>query len=506
MTSDNHRDRPPATATCGSPPDGILRRAAMLALLSSVALSGCYNLRSSSGGAQAEFTPPRQVRTNDVALPSDYRIEIIATGLTFPTAVAFDGEGIPHVVEAGYSYGELWTSPRWLRVETNGSVIPIATGRKNGPWTGVTYGDGHFYIAEGGELDGGRILKVDERGQVTVLIADLPTKGDHHTNGPAIGPDGHLYFALGTATNSGIVGPDNAKFGWLKRKPTFHDVPCEDVSLTGESIASEDPLSPDKKRVSIGAFVPFAQETKRGQIIPGSIPCSGSILRIAREGGEPELVAWGFRNPFGLAFSTDGQLYATENGYDDRGSRPVWGTSDVLWRVKRGAWHGWPDFSAGEPLTDSRFRAPKGPAPKFLLSEHPNTPPEPVALLGVHSSSNGFDFAPATFGYEGQAFIAQFGDQAPTVGKVLSPVGFKIVRVDVSTGVVHDFVVNRGKVNGPASKMDGGGFERPIAARFDRSGSALYVVDFGVLLETKQGTVPQQGTGVLWKITRNAAP
>jgi hypothetical protein len=46
-----------------------------------------------------------------------------------------------------------------------------------------------------------------------------------------------------------------------------------------------------------------------------------------------ELVAWGFRNPFGLAFASGGALFVTDNGYDDRGSRAVWGTGDYLWDV-----------------------------------------------------------------------------------------------------------------------------------------------------------------------------
>jgi mono/diheme cytochrome c family protein len=38
--------------------------------------------------------------------------------------------------------------------------------------------------------------------------------------------------------------------------------------------------------------------------------------------------------------------------------------------------------------------------------------------------------------------------------------------------------------------------------RFNRAGDGLYVVDFGVMLHTKQGARPQPGTGVIWKITR----
>jgi hypothetical protein len=41
-----------------------------------------------------------------------------------------------------------------------------------------------------------------------------------------------------------------------------------------------------------------------------------------------------------------------------------------------------------------------------------------------------------------------------------------------------------------------------VACRFDPSGRALYVVDFGVLLMDSKGAHPKQHTGVLWKITK----
>lgn len=493
-----------ADGQVGRPPLRFIAMIALLLVLSVSALSGCYGIQPSRGGGQTDFVPPRKIEAADVALPEGYRIEVVARGLTFPTGVAFDERGHAHVVEAGYSYGEVWTTPRLVRVEADGALTPIAAGEKNGPWTGVAFAEGSFYIAEGGELEGGRILKVSADGQITSLIDGLPTMGDHHTNGPAIGPDGALYFGLGTATNSGVVGEDNAKFGWLKRKPQFHDISCKDVKLTGRTFASANPLSGGEART--GAFVPFGQPTTPGQVISGRVPCSGAILRMSTQGGEPELVAWGFRNPFGLAFSQDGRLYVTENGYDDRGSRPVWGTSDVLWQVRTdGSWYGWPDYSAGRSLADAQFKPPSGATPEHLLAEHPNEPPRPAAILGVHSSSNGLDFARAEFGYEGQAFIAQFGDQAPTVGKVLSPVGFKVVRVDVKTGAVHDFAVNAGDVNGPASKLGRGGLERPVAVRFDPKGASLYIVDFGVLLQSAKGSIPQKETGVLWRVTREAS-
>lgn len=470
-------------------------------------LWGCYGIQPSSGGGKLTRLTEgeqRRVVAEDVAVPEGYVVEAVATGLTFPTGVTFDDGGIPHVVESGYSYGEVWETPRLLRIEA-GRTTQVAAGGKNGPWTGVTWHRGAFYVAEGGELEGGRILRILADGRIDSIVDKLPTRGDHHTNGPAVGPDGWIYFGLGTATNSAVVGEDNARFGWLKRYPDFHDTPCRDVTLSGQNFSSID-VRKGEGEVSTGAFVPFGTATKPGQVIKGEIPCNGAVLKVSTMGGIPELVAWGFRNPFGLAFSPDGKLFATDNGYDQRGSRPVFGSGDVLWEVKKGAWYGWPDFSAGMRLDEgSQFKAMLQPKPKLLLANHPSQPPRPAAILPVHSSADGFDFSRSeAFGFPGDAFVAMFGDQSPATGKLLAPVGFNVVRVNVKNGAIHDFAVNRGKKNGPASWLGSGGFERPVAARFDPPGNALYVVDFGVVKETGQGTVPLKKTGVLWRITRKA--
>jgi glucose/arabinose dehydrogenase len=475
-------------------------------LNAAVWVAGCYALHPSSGGGQTEFEPPRDVRPENVVLPQGYRIAALATGLTFPTGIVFDDRKRIYVTESGYSYGEVWTIPRLLRIEPDGQFTQIAAGHRNGPWTGVCYHEGYFYVTEGGQLEGGRILRISPQGDITILLDDLPSRGDHHTNAPVIGPDGMLYFAQGTATNSGVVGIDNAQFGWLRRYPHFHDIPCRDILLTGENFSTDNPLQPgSSEKVLTGPYSPFGTATWLGQVVKGRIPCSGSIMRIPPEGGNLELVAWGLRNPFGLAFSPQGRLYASDNQYDVRGSRPVFGSGDLLWEILPDHWYGWPDFHAGQPLYEGpRYQPPGEDPPKAVLLTLPQQPPAPVAIFGVHSSSNGFDFSRhEDFGYVGQAFVAQFGDEAPATGKVLAPVGFKVVRVDIGSGAIEDFAVNRGKTNGPASFLNNGGLERPIAARFDPEGKALWVVDFGVLLHDSKGAIPKKGTGVLWRITRD---
>jgi glucose/arabinose dehydrogenase len=477
-----------------------------IAVAGALLLSGCYSLISSRGGGETEFKPPRRVEPADVAVPPGYRIEVVTTGLTYPTGVAFDDEGTPHVVEAGYSYGEDFTEARLLRIERDGRRTVVARGA-HPPWTGVTFHQGAFYIAEGGEKKGGRIVRVTPDGQLTPLVSGLPSLGDHHTNGPAIGPDGSLYFAVGTATNSGVVGPDNANMGWLRRHPKFHDIPCQDVILNGANFTSDNPLTPEPgDTASTGAFVPFGTETRPDQVIPGQVPCSGAVFRLAPGTTSLELVAWGLRNPYGLAFSPSGRLYVTENGYDMRGSRRIYGAADHLWEVTPGTWYGWPDFTGGRPVSQEWHKPPGQPeVPQALLRAHPGTPPKPVALFGVHSSSNRFDFSRSPeFGHVGEAFVAQFGDMTPETGKVFAPVGFRVVRVDVATGVIHTFAANEDKGSGgPASRLGRAGLERPMDARFDPSGRALYIVDFGVMTVDEQGNIrPYKETGVLWRVTR----
>ena len=138
-------------------------------------------MRSSQGGGQAQIATTRSVRPADIALPAGYRIEALATGLTFPTSVIVDDHDIPHVVEAGYSYGEAWTTPRLLRVEPDGQTTVIASGGRNGPWSGGSFANGAFFVAEGGELEGGRILRITPDGGVRAIVDDLPSFGDHHT-------------------------------------------------------------------------------------------------------------------------------------------------------------------------------------------------------------------------------------------------------------------------------------------------------------------------------------
>ncbi|MDQ6918209.1 MAG: PQQ-dependent sugar dehydrogenase [Candidatus Dormibacteraeota bacterium] len=71
---------------------------------------------------------------------------------------------------------------------------------------------------------------------------------------------------------------------------------------------------------------------------------SGKILRIHEDGTGPEIYAWGFRNPQGLAFDAAGRLYASSNGPTGEFGLCC---HDEVDQVSQGAFYGWPAWAAG---------------------------------------------------------------------------------------------------------------------------------------------------------------
>lgn len=143
--------------------DRIIRSALLLIVFAG--LYGCYGIRQSQGGGEAKIEE-RKINPSDIALPEGYSIGAVATDLTFPTGIAFDEQGEAYVVESGYSYGEEWAEPRLLKLEASGNTSVVAAGSKNGPWNGLDYHNGDFYVSEGGQMEGGKILKISTAGRL----------------------------------------------------------------------------------------------------------------------------------------------------------------------------------------------------------------------------------------------------------------------------------------------------------------------------------------------------
>jgi glucose/arabinose dehydrogenase len=467
-------------------------------------------------------------------LPPGYKIEPVLWNLTLPSTVTFDDNGTMYVAESGYSYGEFKPIPRILKVDLihNRTAVLVDRGL-NGPITDIEFNkyNGVLYVSHRGVISA-----VDMRGHIKDLIVGLPSMGDHHNNQIAIGPDGRFYFGQGTVTNTGIAGEDSYTYGWLKTSPELHDIPCTDITLAGQNFNSSNPLTPQNitDMATTGAFVPFNNTTTNGQVIKGDVKCSGSIISSNANGTDLRVVAWGLRNPYGVALTDDAKkLIVSNNGADERGSRRVGNDTDKIYSLDLSnssmKFLGWPDyFGNGEPATDNKFvsesaRSDNNPL-QFLLQSHPPVDEKPLTLLeegvavtqvAVSNSTN--------FGFKGNAFIAEFGTMAPLIhpfAQITQPmpgiepgiVGQKVVMLDPNTGNHTDFL----------SLKDIDKTFRPTGVKFDLKGDALYVVSIGktevrsnvpVSNLTSSGLYPfatvhampwpYANTGVVWKITRD---
>ena len=425
-------------------------------------------------------------RLKDANLPGGYKIVAFASGLNFPTGIAFGEDGEVYASEAG---GIAGTEARIVRVGSDGSLEEVADDF-NAPITDVTFHDGWLYVSHLG-----MITRVRPDGSSREdLINDLPSMGDHSNTEIVFGADGLMYFGVGSATNSGVVGLDNQ---WVEQFPDFHDIPGDDIMVRDVNYETDNPF--EGGTATTGAYQAFGDEAGDREPVESDHRCNGSILVAEPDGDDVDVVAWGFRNPFGLGFDADGQLWTINNGMDERGSRPVEGDPDAMFQVEHANWYGWPDFSIGRPVNQEEF-AVDGVIPELVLAEHPRLSEfaEGFALFEDHVSANKFDFSSSgKFKFEGDAFVAETGSIPGGTGAP-DLRGYRVTRVDMDNGNVSVFLAN--KSGQPAFSTGEDGINKPIDVKFHPDhNDVMFVVDFGVFLPP---TMVEEESGVIYAIAR----
>jgi glucose/arabinose dehydrogenase len=479
--------------------------------------------------------------TDSFNLTTGYKIEPILWNLTLPSTVTFDDNGSMYISEAGYSYGGFHPLPRILKVDSSGNVSVIADRQLNGPITDIEFNKKNAVIYVSHK---GIISAIDLTGRVKDLVVGLPSMGDHHNNQIALGPDGRIYVGQGTVTNTGVAGEDSYAYEWLKTSPELHDIPYQDIKLTGQNFQTVNPLTPQNLHdyATTGAFVPFNHSTSEGQTIKGDTKCSGCIISTNANGTDLKVIAWGLRNPYGIAFTEDGkELLVTNNGADERGSRPIANDTDKVFSIdltnKTSSFplfFGWPDyFGNAEPVeNNSKFKSISSPnyeTNTFLLQNHPPVE-KPLALLGegvavtqIAVSNN------SQFGFKGMAFVGEFGTAAPLIhpfaqitqempGFKPEIIGQKVIMLDPKKGNSTDFV--------SLKKIDKS--FRPVGVKFNPNGDALYIISNSKFEITTDVPGPASGldnyrvgkglytfaslhatawpyanTGIIWKVTKD---
>lgn len=452
---------------------------------------------------------------DDIDTPDGYEVEPILVGLSFPCGMGFADDGTLFLLEGGSTWPTRPYMPaRILRLHLeSGQLEELAVEVLGGP-RGVAYRDGAIYVT----VKGGYHAHVDRydltTGKRTVVVDGLPSGGWHEPSDPVFGPDGLLYFANGSVSQNGVCLPQGFTVD-LAKHPQACDVPGQDVTLTGNNVWSRNSTAPFPFLTETGPFKPFGTTAKKGEVIKGQLKCSSGLWRCHPDGSGLELLAWGLRNPYGLAFNENGQLYAADNGMEEKGERSIAADLDRLWHIKNARqphgsiavpdWYGFPDISAeGLPVSHEKYRPRKGKPSELLLEDPPAWAGPAVFLEKPHTCVTHMDFCRSdSFGRRGDLFLAEFGTYAPLNSPDPADVnnGFRVVRIDVQQGTSEVFLKNRHP--GPASHHPGkGGIERPVDCKFHPDGQSLYVLDFGVTKVAPTHVTAYARTGVVWRVSR----
>jgi glucose/arabinose dehydrogenase len=459
-----------------------------------------------------------------INLPKGYSIQPVIWNISIPTTTAFDDKGNTYVAEGGFAYGHLILQPRILKIDPNGTMSVFVDRGLGIPVTGLEFHDGKLYVSNGGMMS---TIPTDgpKKGLVQTIIPDLPTLGDHYADQMAFGPDGRMYFGIGTVTNSGVVGRDSFLGGWATLYPTLHDIPGKNITLAGLNFKTQDYFWPTNtsSTAATGAYVPFGTPTYKGEVIQGQLRCSGCLMSAKPDGTDLKMVGWGFRHPYGVAFDKDGKLLASQNGVDERGSRPIANDGDKIWKIdvsnasNWGLWYGWPDFYGNsQPSTDSQFSSAESPqANQFVMAVHPPVE-KPFALVQVGAAVTQIAVPQNTnFGYnQSDVFIGEWGTLAPqthliatgplgaspggVMGKVI---GQQVIVLNSKTGNYTAFA----QLNAPDE------YFRPTGVAFSPDGKSLFITSNGAAevrnLTPTGATLPlwtpwsYPNAGAVWKVT-----
>jgi hypothetical protein len=484
----------------------------------------------------------------DVVLPPGYQLEKVADGLSFLTEMAFDDQGRLYVNEAGGGFEPMqWRPPRILRLDPqtgDRSVVIDLSTHIRPPLMGLAWNDGWLYFTHRDLDDTGALSRVrdDGTGLQQLLTGFEDAKAEHFMNGVEVRNE-WVYFGVGQAGNSGVLGPDVN--GFVLANPEVRPVPCRELTLVGYNF--EGRLTDDAPLERTGAFVPYGVTTQPGQRIPGMRKCGGAVHRFRPDNPDAtlEVVADGIRQPIGLAFNPMDELFVGENGYDVRGFRPAQDEFDATLRIRPGHWYGFPDFSAArEPLTLDKFEPPADPRlelpPVYLGDELVSedwfldfvidhgasglAAPDRSLVAGlheVHSSPSGIDVAPQAWGaLGGQLFVAEWGDLTPPTNP-LQPrlrAGIRVSRIDprFPQTPAQPFVRNRQQRTASEMGVPGQALERPYDVKFGAhprgmEEAAMYITDYGIV-EIDESRPPEgppyrylPDTGVIWRVVRTEA-
>ena len=358
-------------------------------------------------GEEVSFNPGNG---EDIVVPDGFKVSVFASGLNFPTGIAFRGNSQHfevYVLESGVfptsrcNDGVAWQSKGLpgnpftpdIRVFDQSAKLlrtlgkaPDASSQTTGAFSPKAVVDIAFeHGLAGGRLfatdnasDGGRIVTVDPAtGKVVPLITGLPAG----PTGQLAFQGGWIYWGAGSTTNSGVVSKaDGGAFG----QP---DIPCQDITLSQNVFDSGGGILTSGYsqfgHTNPGGTVAAFFNANTGKVRQGV--CNGAMLRAPLNNiNAIEPFSWGYRDGYALRFAPydhplAGGLLVGENGADDAGARPANNAPDSLHLARQNSdgspdYHGWPDRYGFLPASQAVFNPTGGPAEDLCVFDATNPP------------------------------------------------------------------------------------------------------------------------------------
>jgi glucose/arabinose dehydrogenase len=529
----------------------MVARSRRSGVIATAALTLFAGLSLICGGCHAGPTvlgPDQQtiVERQTCEYPPGFVLRPYVVNLSAPTAICFDSNGTLFIAEGGGTYNnwephifgyrphapagqqtfDIYPKDRpFLPFFRNGYQI-------YGPIGGMVAYNGKLYVTHKDATGNGVVTEFGYDGSHRVVVSDIPARGDYGMGDIAVDDSGRLYFSVGSATNSGVVGPDDWQIGWPRWFADFCDVPYLPLKLTGYRFNSDNPLAGLFGPAQLAVTGPFqAYDTSDRLRIPGAQRnrATSAVYSISPSGGDLKVEAWGVRFARGIACGEFRRVFFTDNGMELRGTRPVENDPDsvlqLVFRGQGGTFYGFPDYTADlNPIGDEQYQPsllylrgtgyPEIAALIDEISSHLTTPDPSNMLKGTFPTQSGASklalvptSGPASDwfrAYRGGILVALRGDTADfSLGNgglhLVGHPGYKVVRLDLSTREVSDFVYNT--QGGPASSLGlwGQTLERPDDVKFGPDG-ALYILDYGHMTMKDGKEAVDANTGKIWRL------
>jgi len=355
-----------------------------------------------------------------------------------PTALAF-GPGGPDLYATTLT-GDVQRVPlTWTPAGPVASGAPSTVASGFAQPLGVAFGpDGAMYVSDShlnpasGRTDG-YVTRIDLAGS-RVVVDGLPN-GRHNTNHLRFAPDGRLAIANGNSNDDGVSGGSADAF------------PYSGALLTV-----------DAAQVSASPAILRWTDANGSPLDAGAVAADPGNADFA---SKVQVLAHGFRNVFGVAWSSDGTAYTAMNGPDTFPQD----AQDALFKVAPGTDYRYPFcFNQG---SDAGTDVATANNPLFPGADCAGIP-HATALLGWHVCATGLDVAPAGSAFGRAAFVAECGPFFPDPqdhGLSTQDTGHKVARVALDA-------------HGDATEVDDflTGLALPTDALFGPDG-ALYVAD-----------------------------